>query len=184
MLNDLVGIIRAVFGFCLGHVPTQQLGLWAWTFSSVTAVAPCCHVGESQTLPASEPALCHLALLSCLTSPPGPLYLSPYWADSLLSPMHPSFILIPVSPLVTPLGWMPVLGTALGGGKPAQPGTEAIMASVWPFIPGSDFVGENQRELENIGRGLSGPSKWGSSPASLIVLAERQERGPDPEPQL
>lgn len=126
-LTDLGGCILAVCGFRLGHVSRQQLGLWARTSSSVTAVAPCCHVGQSQTFPASRPALGHRELLSCLLSPPGPSHPSPHWPDSPLSPMHPSFIPTAVSPLVTPLGWMPVLETALGGGKPHS---QAL--SSWP----------------------------------------------------
>lgn len=53
-LVELGGSIRAVCGFHLGQMPRQQLGLWAWTSSSVTAVAPCCLVDQGQTLPSSH----------------------------------------------------------------------------------------------------------------------------------
>lgn len=56
----------------LEHVPRRQLGLWAWTSSSVTAVAPCFHVHQSQTLSSiqASPGSPGAPLLSDLTTWP------------------------------------------------------------------------------------------------------------------
>lgn len=116
-LTDLEECILAVCGFRLGHVSRQQLGLWAQISSSGTAVAPCCHVGQTQTFPSTQASAGSPGAPLLPVSLPGTFHPSPRWPDSPLSPMHPSFIPIPVSPLVTPLGWMPVLEMVLGGGK-------------------------------------------------------------------
>lgn len=102
-LDELGGSVRAVCGFHLGQVPRQQLGLWAWTSSSVTAVAPCCLVDQGQTLPSSQgsPVSPGTPFLLDLTT--WPLVSFSCCPDSLLPPRHPS-IPIPLSPLVTPLG--------------------------------------------------------------------------------
>lgn len=71
-LTELGGYILAVCGFSLGHVSRQQLGLWARTTSSVTAVAPCCHVGQTQTVPSiqASPGSPEAPLLPDLTTWP------------------------------------------------------------------------------------------------------------------